>query len=174
MLLAEKRFINQEKEKNDFGYDDGIQKVSSNHQFIKKHAQKCLFNKGLLVIITGIFCLVIVNLVFQSLLVKRIHEIKTWQTKLAGLERSSAKLRIEMAGLESFERIQVAAQKDLGMRVAGPNDYLCIAAIPDGSKEQPHTYETTTYLGPKTSAGNLWAKLANWLGGIGETMAQTP
>ncbi len=178
MILAEQRsIIEQLKDEYDVGDNEAHGRGSDKTYFDKvyiqdKHVKKRYLNKPLQIIIAVALCLVVANLIFQSLLIKRADEIKVWQSKLVKLERRSIKLRIEMADLESFERIQTAAEKDLGMKVAGPDDYLCIAAIPEHQTKQPRTYGTyTTQAIPQS---NLWTKLTNWIEGFGETMAQTP
>lgn len=128
-------------------------------------------NKVVLKILVCTLTLVLANIIFQSLVIKRTQEIKVWQAKLAELERISVKLRIEMANLESFDRIQTVAQKDLGMRVAGPEDYISIAAAPELPQNPPPPYYGTSRTG-STPPGNLWNRLASWIEGIGETMAQ--
>jgi cell division protein FtsL len=178
MILAEQRsIIEQLKDEQAFigngARTRGLNKTVSDQTHSQSHpAKKRHFGKLFTIIIAVVLCLVVANLIFQALLIKRVEEINVWQIKLAKLDRRSIKLRIEMADLESFERIQTAAQKDLGMKVAGPDDYLCIAAVPDHQMEQPRTYET--YTAKTIPQSNLWTKLANWLEGIGETMAQTP
>lgn len=133
------------------------------------------FSNGVAIkVLVCLLSLVLANIIFQSLVIKRTREIKEWQGKLAGLERVSVKLRVEMANLESFERIQTVAQKDLGMRVAGPEDYISIAAIPEPSREASQNLPPSygTYRTGATPPGNLWTRLAGWIEGIGETMAQ--
>jgi cell division protein FtsL len=178
MILAEQRsIIEQLKDEQDFSDNGarmrGLNRTVSDQAYIQGGlAKKRYPGKPFTIIIVVVLCLAVANLIFQALLIKRTEEINVWQSKLAKLERRSIKLRIEMADLESFERIQTAAQKDLGMKVAGPDDYLCIAAVPEHQTEQPRTYGT--YTTKTIPQNNLWTKLANWLEGIEETMAQTP
>jgi cell division protein FtsB len=166
MLLAE-QYSNsaQLRENRDFPQDSPVQ---------SRPAKKRFQNRVIFKILVCTFCLVLANIIFQALVIKRTQEIKVWQGKLAKLERVSVKLRIEMANLESFDRIQTAAQKDLGMRVAGPEDYMCIAAAPEPprapSQNPPQSYGT--YQTGSTPPENLWNRLAGWIEGIGETMAQ--
>ncbi|HEX7712824.1 MAG TPA: hypothetical protein VF531_02285 [Bacillota bacterium] len=124
---------------------------------------------------TGLLCLIVANLVIQSLVIQRISEIKHWQNKIGVLERSASELRVEMADLESFDRIQSLAEKDLGMRVAGPNDYHCIAAVSDSQPVQPRDITRSSGRPSKSDRnGNLWARVSTWIGEFGEAMAQTP
>lgn len=120
MLLAKQHSeVDQFQEWPDFSNDNRIKRRT-----VKKPFQ----SKAFIRVLVGVLCLIIANIIFQALVIKRTQEIKVWQAKLTKLERYSTKLRIEMANLESFERIQTAAQRDLGMRIPGPDDYLCIAA----------------------------------------------
>lgn len=122
-----------------------------------------------------LLCLIIANLVIQSLVIQRIAQIKYWQNKISALERRASELRVEMADLESFDRIQSLAEKDLGMRVAGPNDYHCIAAAPDSQPVQARDITRSSGRPSKSDTnGNLWARVSMWLGEFGEAMAQTP
>lgn len=111
----------------------------------------------------------LINLIFQALVVQQNHQIRTWQAKINDLQRETIELRIEIAKLESFDRIQTLAQTRLGMRTPGPQEYRCIAAAP---VEHPQLYSQTGR--PTSETNNPWEKLSNWIGGIGETLAQTP
>lgn len=170
MLLAE-QYSNsaQLRREPDFFQESPVQ---------NRPAKKRFQNRVIFKILVCTFCLVLANIIFQALVIKRTEEIKVWQGKLAKLERTSVKLRIEMANLESFDRIQTAAQRDLGMRVAGPEDYMCIAAAPEPSQKTPQEPPQNppqsygTYQTGSTLSGNLWTRLAGWIEGIGETMAQ--
>lgn len=162
MVLAEQYSSSaQLRKKPDFSQDNPVQSRS-----VKKRFQNGVVFK----ILVCMLCLVLTNIIFQALIIKRTQEIKVWQGKITKLERVSAKLRIEMANLESFDRIQTAAQRDLGMRVAGPEDYMCIAAAPESPQNPPQVYGP--YTTKSTPPGNLWTRLAGWIEGIGETMAQ--
>jgi cell division protein FtsL len=162
MVLAEQYSSSAQLKKNpDFSKESPVQ---------SRPAKKRLQNRVVFKILICTLILVLANIVFQSLVIKRTREIKVWQGKLARLERVSVKLRIEMAGLESFDRIQAVAQKDLGMRVAGPEDYISIAAAPEPPQNSPLSYDA--YQTSSTPPGNLWNRLAGWIEGIGQTMAQ--
>lgn len=159
MILAEKQRLSEN--------------LYNNTEYIKKPRNyqreilKPLFR------IVGIFlCLLVANVWIQVLVVKRNDEIRGYQTAIRELERTSIKIRIEMAKLESFERIQTIAQKELGMRVAGPNDYRCIAAAPVLKSDEPRPYNYVANTTPQNS--HLWARLAAWFEGIRSVMAQTP
>lgn len=115
--------------------------------------------------------LIVANLWVQIALVKRNEELRDCQQAIRALERESIQIRVEMAKLESFNRIQGIAQKELGMRVAGPNDYQCIAAAPSINKDQPRPYNFTAQTNPQNN--RLWAKVASWFDGIRTAMAQS-
>ena len=124
--------------------------------------------KVLRAIIISLLSLVVVNLVIQALVIQRDHEVSSWQSLINAKEREIIKTRVAMADLESYDRIQDIAKNELGMRVAGANDYRCIAAVP---VRAPETY---AYLAQNHVAKDLWAQLTAWIGGSGATMAQTP
>jgi cell division protein FtsL len=162
MLLAEQYSSSaQLKKQPDFPQDNPVRSRP-----VKKRFQ----NRVVFKILVCLLCLVLANIIFQALVIKRNQEIKVWQAKLSKLERDSVKLRIEMANLGSFDRIQTAAQRDLGMRVAGPGDYMCIASAPEPAQNIQQSYET--YSTKPNPPSNLWTRLAGWIEGIGETMAQ--
>ncbi len=174
MILADQYSIREQfKEEQGFFGQEPVEKAFNNQANKKRQLAKRKGLRNLLaMIVGGVLSLVVANIIFQALLIQRNQEVKVWQTRLAKLERRAIKLRIEMADLGSFERIQTAAQRDLGMKLAGPDDYLCIAAAPEKREGQQQTYET--YTSKSVPQGNLWTKLADWLEGIGQTMAQTP
>ena len=123
-------------------------------------------------VIGFLLCLVVANMIIQAIVVQKNNEITKWKNEIRDLERKQIELRIEMAGLESFERIQTMAKNELGMREAGPKDYQLIAASPIAPGENirhPYEYHSTRTV----SKSGLWAKLSAWLGSLGETMAQT-
>lgn len=162
MLLAEERIAGTAAR----AYDTSIE-PGEKLKFKKRPAKLGRIVVCLFLLISAI----IVNLIFQSLLVLRVNEIQKCEAAIRNLEAQSIQIRIEMANLESFDRIQKLAQKELGMRVAGPNDYQCIAAAPSFERDLPKPYGYIAETGAKP---NLWAKLTTWLGSMGETMAQNP
>ena len=165
MLLAKQSTAEQLNDWADVSQDSLVARTQ------KRRPVKKPFPNRFVSTLVIVLCLVIANIFFQALVIQQNQEIKVWQGKINQLERYSTKLRIEMANLESFERIQTAAQKDLGMRVPGPDDYLCIEAVPENHSQKPQSYDT--YSNKPASQGNLWHTLAGWIEGIGETMAQT-
>lgn len=127
----------------------------------------------MLKLICGLFVLMLINIIVQAMVVQTNHQINTWKNMIREQEREMIQLRVEIAALESFERIQLIAQTELGMKMAGPDDYKFIAAVPSMKKSVP----SASYLAKsevRQNSANLLAKLNNWLGGFGRTMAKTP
>ncbi|MCL6589429.1 MAG: cell division protein FtsL [Firmicutes bacterium] len=143
----------------------------------KNPARQWVVQKMIAKIIVFSLCLIVANLVIQSLAVKRIREIKDLQAEISSLERDAAKLRVEMAELESFNRIQAIAQKELNMRPAGPKDFQFIAAAPGYNYKKEKSavsgQDQANSLKP-VPRDSLWNQLAAWLGGTNKTMADTP
>jgi len=150
-------------------------KYQSRRQSRNQSGKKVVIKPGYRFLVKIALVLIVfisINNVVQALLVQRNNEVKQWQDKIQALERESVQIRMEMAGLESFERIQAIAQKEFGMKVAGPKDYQCIAAAPVIKQNIPHLVNGLTE--PASKDNNPWARLTAWLGGLGETMASTP
>jgi cell division protein FtsL len=141
----------------------------------KNPARRLVVQKIIAKIIIFSLCLIVANLVIQSLVVKRIREIKELQVEISSLNRKSGILRVEMAELDSFSRIQAIAQKDLNMRPAGPKDFQLIAAAPGYKEEKPPVTDQDQANSLKTiPRDGLWNQLVTWLGGANKTMADTP
>ena len=126
--------------------------------------------KPLLAVVGFFLCLMVVNLWVQVALVKRNDEIKGCQEAIRTLERESIQIRIEMANLESFERVQTIAQKVLRMKVAGPGDYRYIAAAPSLHQNEPRPYNYVAKTVPQNP--RVWGRLASWFEGFRAAMAQ--
>ncbi len=158
MILAEKRQISEE-----YNYTTvTVSKTRSRHRLELKP----------FLIIGGLFlCLSLINLWIQVVNVKRSDEIKNCRAAIRGLERQSIQIRIEMAQLESFERISKIAQTEMHMKVAGPTDYQLIAGVPSLHQNEPRPYNNAT----KTALPNnhVWGKLATWFEGVRAAMAQS-
>lgn len=107
--------------------------------------------------------LVFLNSVIQALLVQKNHEITVRRDEIRALDRELNKLQIEIAGLTSYDRIQHLAKTELGMKLAASGDYRRIAAAPWVDRTAPDSYRQS-----------LWSRVAAWVGGAGETMANTP
>ncbi|MGE5583682.1 MAG: hypothetical protein ACM3X9_14275 [Bacillota bacterium] len=151
------------------------QRISDN-LYSNQPAKKiyCKRSEGfkILIGIGGAFlCLTLANLWVQVLVVKQNDQLKASREAIRALERETVQVRMEMAKLESFERIQTIAQKDLGMKIAGPGDYRCITPAPPVNKNGSRPYNYVA----KSDAQNshLWAKLASWFEGVRSAMAQS-
>lgn len=113
--------------------------------------------------------LIVINIIFQALLIQRNYEVRSLQGKMGDLKRQMVEMRIDMARLESFDRIQEIAQNKLGMKVAGTGDYRYIAAAPQ-TKSVNESYVKRAESAPKD---NLWSKVNSWIANSGATMAQS-
>ncbi|HBE77617.1 MAG TPA: hypothetical protein DDW65_07500 [Firmicutes bacterium] len=158
MILAERQRISE-------------QLYNTNQPALQSMAERRTLLKPILIVSGTFLCLTVANLWVQLALVKQSNETKQCQMAIRSLERESIKLRMEMANLESFERIQTIAQKQLHMKIAGPNDYRWIAAAPDLYKSESHPYN---YVSKVTSQNtHIWGKLASWVEGFRQAMAQS-
>lgn len=124
----------------------------------------------LFVTIGILMAMIIGNVVVHACVIRQDHQIKYWKKMIDDKQRELVKLRIEIAKLESFDRIQQIARNELGMRDAGPMDCYLIKSAPEIKKEVfPGDYVAQTQ-----SETGLWDKLSGWLGGLGRTMAKNP
>lgn len=105
--------------------------------------------------------LVFLNSVIQTLVVQKNYQIATQRNEIQALDRELSKIQVEIAGLTSYERIQHLAKTELGMKLATPGDYRRIAAVPTIDRTLPHQQ-------------SVWSRLTAWVGGVGETLANTP
>lgn len=111
------------------------------------------------------------NVIVQALVIQQNQQINQLEKLISNKNQEMVKLRMELARLESFDRIQQVAQADLGMRVAGPDDYYMIKTTPNPGTER---HLVDLQLASAETGGGLWGKFKNWLGDFGQTMAQTP
>lgn len=107
--------------------------------------------------------LVFLNSLIQALVVQKNYEITVQRNEIQALDREINKLQIEIAGLTSYDRIQNLAKTELGMKLATLEDYRRITAVPSVDRTAPDSYRQ-----------GLWSRVAAWVGGAGETMANTP
>jgi cell division protein FtsL len=113
-----------------------------------------------------LLCLTVGNVIVQGLVVEKNYQIRHLQQLVQEKERDMMKLKINIANLESFERVRTIAQNELGMKTIGPDDYQMIPAIPaEAASPAPVV--------PGVEQTGLLNKLAAWIGGIGKTMANT-
>lgn len=141
MLLAEKLPLNQ--------YEIGTTINKTNPRRVKRL-------QGKLVLVLGLLLLTVIgNIIVQGLVIQQNQKIQFWQKKIDEKQRELGKLRIEIAGLESFERIQKIAQDELGMREAGPQDYNLIKSAPN---YQNRVIPSTEYLAKVSNQVDLWGE----------------
>lgn len=107
--------------------------------------------------------LVFLNSVIQTLVVQKNYQIATQRNEIQALDRELSKIQVEIAGLTSYERIQHLAKTELGMKLATPGDYRRIAAVPSQDRTLSRSYQQS-----------IWSRLTAWVGGVGETLANTP
>ncbi len=107
--------------------------------------------------------LVFLNSVIQMLVVQKNYQINLQRDEIQALDRELNKTQVEIASLTSYDRIQHLAKTELGMKLATPRDYRRIAAAPSVDHALPRSYQQ-----------GIWSKLTAWVGGVGETLANTP
>lgn len=131
-----------------------------------------IFNKSLtqLIKMLIIFLLLAVcNSFLQVFVIFISQEIQKYQSQIEILEKEISRTKVEIASLESFERIQTIALNELGMRAPTSDDYYWVEAVPVVSKNasQPN------YTSSEMVKADLWEQLYQWLENIGKTMAQS-
>jgi len=121
----------------------------------------------LIKIFSVLLLLVVFNSFLQVLIISQSQDIKHFQSEIQILKKDISRVKVEMASLESFDRIQSIALNELGMKAADIYDYQWIEAFP--------VVKTPT---PKTNLqvavrDNLWERVYQWVEEIGKTMAQS-
>ncbi|MGE5607482.1 MAG: hypothetical protein ACM3YE_17555 [Bacteroidota bacterium] len=149
MLIAEKYSMEKLNQKTRIG--------------IEKKTRLRWKRTALIKIVGVVIGLVFLNSVIQALVVEKNYQITVQQGKIQALDRELNKIQIEIAGLNSYERIQNLAKTELGMKLASPGDYRRIAVAPSVNQTAPRSYEK-----------NIWSRVAAWVGSAGETLANTP
>ena len=127
-------------------------------------------NIKLFIVIGVTVGLIITNLIVQALVLEKNIQIKNWHQQIQEKERDILKLRMEIADLDSFDRVQEIAQNELGMRNPGPKDFVMVKAAPSYQEQLP----VMSYLAKTQTENGLWGKLTTWVGEIGKTMAKNP
>jgi cell division protein FtsL len=122
--------------------------------------------KKALSVVSCLLCLTVGNVIVQGLVVAKNYQVRHLEQVVQEQERDMMKLKINIASLESFERVRTTAQNELGMKTVGPDDYQMIPAIPAETVSPARAVPAATPTG-------LLDKLTAWLGGIGKTMANT-
>lgn len=113
--------------------------------------------------------LAVFNSFLQVFVIFQCQEIKKFQSEIELLEKDISRMKVEIASLESFDRIQTIALNELGMRAPGPDDYHWIEALPVASENTPGRKADIQ----GTVKADLWGNLYQWVGNIGKTMAQS-
>jgi cell division protein FtsL len=141
-----------------------IEKSDMNTGAEIKRKARIRLKRAVLIKTVAVFVgLVFLNSVIQALVVQKNHEITVQRNEIQALDRELNKLQIEIASLASYDRIQNLAKTKLGMKLATPEDYRRIAAVPSVDHTTPDSYRQS-----------LWSRVAAWVAGAGETMANTP
>jgi cell division protein FtsL len=117
-----------------------------------------------------LLCLTVGNVIVQGLVVEKNYQIRHWEQLVQEQERDMMKLKINIASLESFDRVQTIAQNELGMKMVGPDDYQMIPAVPAETK---NLVQPCKYVAQAGEQSGMLNQIAAWVGGIGKTMANT-
>ncbi len=149
MLMAERYPMEKPNQKS------GVKVEKKTHLRWKRTA--------LIKIVGVLIGLIFLNSVIQALVVEKNHQILVQRGEIQALDRELNKIQIEIAGLNSYERIQKLAKTELGMKLASPEDYRRIAVAPSAKRTEPGSYRK-----------NILSRVAAWVGGVGETLANTP
>lgn len=113
--------------------------------------------------------LAVFNSFLQVFVIFQSQQIIQFQTKIELLENDISRAKVEMASLESFDRIQTIALNELGMRAADSNDYHWIEGLPVVSEYAPDWSVDSQ----EKAKADLWGQLYQWAGNIGKTMAHS-
>ena len=132
-----------------------------------------IFNKSLtqlIKILIIVLLLAVLNSFLQVFVIFINQEIQKYQSQIKILEKEISRTKVEMASLESFERIQTIALNKLGMRAANSDDYHWVEAMPVVSESLSSIPDQAS---PEIVEADLWEQLSRWIGNIGKTMAQS-
>lgn len=141
-----------------------MEKMNQKTRVVMEKKTRLRWKRTVLFKMVGVLLgLILINSVIQALVVEKNHQIVVQREAIQALDRELNKLQIEIAGLTSYERIQKLAKTELGMKLASPGDYRRIAAVPSVNQMDSDSYQK-----------NIWSRVAAWIGGAGETMANTP
>ena len=111
--------------------------------------------------------LAVFNSILQVFVISQNEEILKYQSQIKILEKEISRTKVEIASLQSFDRIQAIALNELGMRAANTEDYRWVEAMPMARKDAS-TYNQGH---PEIAQADLWEYLYRWLGDLGKTMA---
>ncbi len=129
---------------------------------------KDLFTR-LIKILIFFLILAVFNSFLQVFVIFQCQEIKKFQSQIELLEKDISRIKVEIASLESFDRIQTIALNELGMRAADTDDYHWIEALPVVNRDAPERN-----IDPQETANaDLWGHFYQWIGNVGKTMAHS-
>lgn len=111
--------------------------------------------------------LAVVNSFLQVLIISQNQDIKKLQSEIQILKKDISRIKVEMASLKSFDRIQSIALNELGMKAADIYDYHWIEAFPVVKTPTPKTNMQAAV------RADLWERVYQWVEEIGKTMAQS-
>lgn len=123
----------------------------------------------LIKIFTIFLFLAVINSFLQVFVIFQSREIIDYRARIKSLEKEISQIKVEIASLESFERIQTIALNELGMRAPTSDDYHWVEAMPAASKN----VSLPNYTSSEMVKADLWEQLHQWLGNLGKTMAQS-
>jgi cell division protein FtsL len=118
-----------------------------------------------------LLCLTVGNVIIQCLVVEKNYQVRHWEQVVWEQEHDLMKVKIAIANLESFERVQTVATNELGMKTVGPGDYQMIPAVP--AENANLVAPVLEYVAQSKDQGGMLAKVTAWFGQIGKTMAKT-
>ena len=137
----------------------------------KKRRLKPRFKQKWLLPAAGmLFCLTVCNVIVQGLVVDKTYQIRRWEKLINEQEREIVKLKVDIAALESFERVQYIAKNELGMKTAEPQDYRLVPPVP--AQGEDYAPNPSYNVAGRNNSG-LFNKITAWFGEIGKTMANT-
>jgi cell division protein FtsL len=133
-----------------------------------------IFNKiiaQLIKVLTIFLLLAVFNSFLQVLVISKSHEILKCRSQIEILEKKISRTKMEIASLESFDRIQTIALNELGMRTANSNDYRWVEAMPFLKEDTGAVNQVSDSV--EMAEANLWGNLYKCIGELGKTMAKS-
>lgn len=107
------------------------------------------------------------NSFLQVFVISQNEKILEYQSQIEILEKEISRTKVEIASLQSFDRIQAIALNELGMRTANTEDYRWVEAMPMASENTP----VYNHGSSEIAKADLGERLYRWLGDFGKTMA---
>lgn len=131
-----------------------------------------IFNKSiaqLTKILIIFLSLAVFNSFLQVFVIFKSQEILNYQSQIRILEKEISRAKVELASLESFDRIQTIALNELGMRAANSDDYRWVESMPVSTGNA----SVHDRVAPEIAEADLWEHLSHLIGNIGKTMARS-